>query len=164
MLYIMNNQQKILLKKMIQENDIQDQTENIRNLKHSSLIRQDIVRFNLLKKQYEELYTNNPDEFNIKLQQECNFLFTNYTDIYHKIRKNTLDLNMFGYFLQVLKQVEDGDLDENNASFKIGTLLKEIYVDSAIREGELLDTQNPNPEKNKGKQLSWKQYKLQNSL
>tara|TARA_B100000424_G_scaffold240281_1_gene207576 strand:+ start:1046 stop:1528 length:483 start_codon:yes stop_codon:yes gene_type:complete len=160
----MNNQQKILLKKMIQENDIQDQTENIRNLKHSSLIRQDIVRFNLLKKQHEDLYKNNPNEFNIKLQQECNFLFTNYTDIYHKIRKNTLDLNMFGYFLQVLKQVEDGELDENNASFKIGTLLKEIYVDSAIREGELLDTQNPTPEKNKGKQLSWKQYKLQNNL
>ena len=45
----MNDQQKLLLKKMIQENDIQDQTENIRKLKHSSLIREDIKKFSFFE-------------------------------------------------------------------------------------------------------------------
>lgn len=160
----MNDQQKILLKKMIQENDIEDQTDNIRKLKHSSLIKQDIVKFNLFKQKNKEIYENNSDEFNNLCQQECNFLFTNYTDIYHKIRKNTLDLNMFGYFLKVLEQIENGELDEHNASFKIGTLLKEIYIDSALKEGELLDEKNKAPEKNKGSSLTWKQYKLNHNL
>ncbi len=160
----MNDQQKLLLKRMIQENDIEDQTENIRKLKHSSLIREDIKKFSFLKKKHEDLYLNDSEEFNKIFQVECNFLFTNYTDIYHKIRKNTLDMNMFGYFLNVLEEIETGKLDENNASFKIGTLLKEIYVDSAIREGELLDKQYSEPEKNKGSTLTWKQYKVNNSL
>ena len=160
----MDNNQKILLKKLINENNIEDQTENIRTLKHSSLIKQDIINFNILKQKNTELYLEKPDEFNDLCRRECNFLFTNYTDIYHKIRKGTIDLNMFGYFLQVLEQIENGDLDQHNASFKIGSLLKEIYVDSALREGDLLDKQNPQQEKVKGKNISWKQYKLQNNL
>ena len=71
---------------------------------------------------------------------------------------------MFSYFLQILSQIEQGKIDQHTASFKIGTLLKEMYVDSAIREGELLDKQNPQEEKNKGTHLSWNQYKLQNNI
>ena len=160
----MNSQQKILLKQMIQENNLEDQTDNIRQLKHSPLIKQDIVNFNLLKQKHLDLYENKPEEFNTLCQQECNFLFSNYTDIYHKIRKGTLDLNMFSYFLKVLEQIEKGELDEHNASFKIGTLLKEIYIDSAIKEGDLLEEQNKQPEKNKGINITWKQYKVQNNI
>lgn len=160
----MNDNQKIMLKKLIQDNDIEDQTENIRSLKHSSLIKEDIVKFNILKQKNLEIFKNDPDAFHVLLQSECNFLFTNYTDIYHKIRKDVLDLNMFGYFLQVLEQIEKGELDQHTASFKIGTLLKDIYIDSAMREGDLLDKKNAEPEKNKGKNFSWKQYKLQNNL
>mgnify|MGYP001165505180 FL=1 len=160
----MDNNQKILLKKLINENDIEDQTDKIRELKHSALIKQDIINFNILKQKNTQLYLENPAEFSNLCRSECSFLFTNYTDIYHKIVKGTLDLNMFGYFLQILGQIEEGNLDQHTASFKIGTLLKEMYVDSAIREGEILDKENPQEEKNKGIQLSWKQYKLQNNI
>lgn len=160
----MDNNQKVLLKKLINENDIEDQTDKIRELKHSALIKQDIINFNILKQKNTELYLKDPDQFNKLCIQECNFLFTNYTDIYHKVIKNTIDLNMFGYFLQILEQIEQGTLDQHTASFKIGTLLKEIYIDSAVREGDLLDEQNAQPDKNKGSNLSWKQYKTQNSL
>lgn len=160
----MDNNQKILLKKLINDNNIEDQTDKIRDLKHSTLIKQDIINFNILKQKNTELYLKNPEEFNKLCIQECNFLFTNYTDIYHKIIKNTIDLNMFGYFLQVLEQIEKGELDQHTASFKIGSLLKEIYIDSAVREGNLLDEQNAQPEKNKGSNISWKQYKIQNNI
>jgi hypothetical protein len=160
----MDNNQKVLLKKLINENDIEDQTDKIRELKHSALIKQDIINFNILKQKNTELYLKDPDQFNKLCIQECTFLFTNYTDIYHKVIKNTIDLNMFGYFLQILEQIEQGTLDQHTASFKIGTLLKEIYIDSAVREGDLLDEQNAQHDKNKGSNLSWKQYKTQNNL
>lgn len=160
----MDNNQKILLKKLINDNNIEDQTDKIRDLKHSALIKQDIINFNILKQKNTELYLQDPVKFNNLCIEECNFLFTNYTDIYHKIVKNTIDLNMFGYFLQVLEQIEKGELDQHDASFKIGSLLKEIYIDSAVREGDLLDKQNSQPDKNKGSNLSWKQYKIQNNL
>ena len=39
----MNNEERLNLKKLINQNDCIDNTEHIRSLKHSSLIRNDIV-------------------------------------------------------------------------------------------------------------------------
>ena len=46
----MNNVERLNLQKMINENDVKDETENIREKKHSSLIRDDVIRFVELKK------------------------------------------------------------------------------------------------------------------
>ena len=48
---------------------------------------------------------------NDKIYEECvstsNFLFTYYTDIFNKIRKDELDINILNQFLDVLKKIED---------------------------------------------------------
>ena len=36
--------------------------------------------------------------------------------------------------IEIYKEIEDGKLDQNEASFKLGTLLKEIYVDKVIEK------------------------------
>jgi hypothetical protein len=69
-------------------------------------------------------------------------LFTYYTDIYNKIRKDELDISLFHQFLDVLKEVEDGKLDQHEGSFKVGTILKEIYVDSALKRASKNDNDN----------------------
>ena len=38
--------------------------------------------------------------------------------------------------LNVFREIEDGKLDQHEASFKIGSLLKELYVDTVINDGE----------------------------
>ena len=48
--------------------------------------------------------------------------------------------NIFNKFLDVLKRIEDGELDQHEGSFMVGTLLKELYIDSAIKKSEKLDT------------------------
>ena len=38
-----------------------------------------------------------------------------------------------------VKDIEDGRLDQHDASYKVGTVLKEMYIDSALKK----DKQNP---------------------
>jgi hypothetical protein len=41
--------------------------------------------------------------------------------------------------LDILKKIEDGQLDQHEGSFMVGTILKDIYVDSALKKAEKLD-------------------------
>ena len=42
---------------------------------------------------------------------KCSFLFNNYTDIFNKIKNDEIDLSILDRFLNVLKQIEDGNVD-----------------------------------------------------
>ena len=154
----MDDKQRLHLQKMIAENDVTDQTNLIRELKHSYTLRQEINNLIMLKAKH----INSPDELHLEAMMECNFLFTYYTDIYNKIRKDEIDLKILYKFLDVLQEIEEGKLDQHEGSFKVGTLLKEIYVDSALRKAAKLDEQTGKVEPEfKGPQvaISWKQFK-----
>jgi hypothetical protein len=93
---------------------------------------------------------------------ECNFLFTYYTDIYNKVRKDEIDINILHQFLDVLQKIEDGILDQHEGSFQVGTLLKKIYVDSALKKAEKLNEDNKSITQEPVKptvQINWKQFK-----
>ena len=92
---------------------------------------------------------------------ECNFLFTYYTDIYNKVRKDEIDPVILNKFFDVLKQIEDGDLSQHEGSFAIGTLLKELYVDSALKKADKLNENNEINREPKKPQvdITWKQFK-----
>ena len=161
----MNNIERLNLQKMINENDVKDETENIRQKKHSSLIRDDVNRFVELKKKYFRLEKTNPGEFEKICITRCIFIFNNYTDIFNKIKKNEIDLSILMKFLDVLKLIEDNKIDQHEGSFKIGKYLKEMYIDSALKKSEKLDKRYGNKEKEvKPKNISWKQYKEQNLI
>ena len=92
---------------------------------------------------------------------ECNFLFTYYTDIYNKVRKDEIDIGIFNKFLDVLKRIEDGELDQHEGSFLVGSILKELYVDSALKKSEKLNANEelkPEPIKPQYN-ISWKQFR-----
>jgi hypothetical protein len=66
-------------------------------------------------------------------------------------------------FLDILQQIEIGELTQHEGSFKVGTILKQIYIDSALKKSEKLDKQNETnevPVKPKEHlNISWKEYK-----
>lgn len=154
----MDDKQRLQLQKMITENGVEDQTSLIRNLKHSHILRENINNLIMLKAKYP----NDAETLNLEAMTECNFLFTYYTDIYNKIRKDEIDLKILYDFLDVLRRIEDGELNQHEGSFIVGNLLKKIYIDSALRKAEKLnaDTNTVEPEY-KGPQvdISWKQFK-----
>ena len=150
----MNNQDKLLLQEMIKANNVEDQTNNIRNLKHSQLIKNDVKKLlNIMKE------TNDHNEIHIEAMIECSFIFTYYTDIYNKIRKSEINLDIFYQFLDVLSKIEDGLIDQHEGSFEIGTLLKKIYIDSALKKAEKLNEKTEPVEKVEPKNVCWKTFK-----
>jgi len=153
----MDDKQRLQLANMIKANNVDDQTELIRNLRHSQVLRNEVNNMILLKAKYrgddEKIYNECVDE--------CNFLFTYYTDIFNKIRKNEIDIGILNKFLDVLRRIEEGELDQHEGSFLVGTILKELYVDSALKKAEKLDELAEKKEEPKKAEvnISWSQFK-----
>jgi hypothetical protein len=154
----MDDNQRLHLQKMITANNVEDNTDLIRKLKHSHILREDINNLIMLKAKY----IDEPDNIHLEGMSECNFLFTYYTDIYNKIRKDEIDLKILFKALDVLRDIEDGKLDQHEGAFEFGTLLKKIYVDSALKKAEKLNADEPNTEY-RGAQVnvSWSDFKRQ---
>ena len=163
---ILNNQEKLDLANMIKANDTDDCTENIRNTKQSELIRIDTKQLIVLKQKYSRLSQTNPSEFDKICVNQCKFLFNNYTDIFNKIKNDTLNLDIFFKFLDILKKIEDGDLDQHEGSFLVGKYLKELYIDSALKNQDKLDAKSnrkkvkKKPDNCNIKNISYKDFKI----
>ncbi len=156
----MDDKQRLQLQNMIKANNVEDQTDFIRNLKHSQIIRSDVNNMIKLKAKFR----GDDAKIHEECINECNFLFTYYTDIYNKIRKDEIDIGILNKFLDVLKRIEDGELDQHEGSFLVGSILKELYVDSALKKADKLnENEEPKPEPIKPQQnVSWKQFKKMN--
>ena len=149
-----SNDEKLNLKKLLNQSECDDNTEKIKQLKHSNLIANDINIFKRIK--------GDKDAVDIEeCQRECFFLYTHYTDIFNKLVKNEIDLTLLTKFLVVLKMIEDGKVDQHEGSVIIGKILKELYVDSALKLSDHLDEKyaTETPAKVEGVKMSWKEYK-----
>ena len=133
----MDDNQRLHLQKMITSNNVEDNTDLIRQLKHSHILREDVNNLIMLKAKYSD----DQEKVHLEGMAECNFLFTYYTDIYNKIRKDEIDLKILFNAFDVLRDIEDGKLDQHEGAFAFGTLLKKIYVDSALKKAEKLNAQ-----------------------
>ncbi len=154
----MDNVQRLHLQKMISANNVEDTTDLIRELKHSHVLRDNVNNLIMLKAKHQD----NPEKVHLEGMVECSFLFTYYTDIYNKIRKDEIDLKILFKAFDVLRDIEDGKIDQNDGAFAFGTLLKQIYVDSALKKAEKLNAESGEKElEYKGPQvnISWSQYK-----
>jgi hypothetical protein len=167
---ILNHQQRLDLAALIKANETDDCTEEIRSKKQSLLIKNDVKHMILLKQKYERLSKSNPNEFDAICVKQCNFLFNNYTDLFNKVKNDNLDLNILEKVLDILKKIEDGELNQHEGSYLVGKYLKEMYIDSALKTKEKLEAKERNkkiPKKpcaNVEKKISYKDYKILNKL
>ena len=153
----------LMLQQMIKTNDVKDQTDMIRSLKHSDLIRNDVKKLLELREQIldeQELFQ--------QAGYECNFLFTYYTDIFNKIRKRLLNEIILYKFLDVLKDIEESKVDQHEGSYRVGMYLKELYIDSQLKLEEKLtssdsqtstQTQTQSQPSGPTNTMSWKDFK-----
>jgi len=153
----MNDNQRLQLQNMIKANDVDDKTDLIRTLKHSQILRNEVNNMIMIKSKFK----GNEEKINEECINECNFLFTYYTEIYNKVKKDEIDINILNKFLDVLRKIEDGEVDQHEGSFMVGTLLKELYIDSALKKADKLnENSEKTPEPKKADiQISWKNFK-----
>ena len=157
----MNKTEKLQLDKMIKENDVEDCTNDIRQKRHSQRIREDVKNLLKLMKTKSRLRRRSENEYDDLLVANCPFLFNSYTDIFNKIKKEEINLSTLWKFLDVLKQIEDGKLNQHEGSHKVGKLLKTLYLDSAVRKADKLNHERESGEEARPepKNLSWAEYK-----
>jgi hypothetical protein len=150
--------ERLSLNKLIREMDSVDNTEYIRNAKQSGKIAHDINTMEAIKKQCAWRY-DEPERFVELCKGSCKYLFNNYTDIFNKLIKDEINLSIMGQFLLQLSLIENGDISQHEGSVIVGRLLKDLYLDSAIRRGNNLDKEHETPENNTGIAISWKEFK-----
>ena len=90
---------------------------------------------------------------------EVNFLYINYTNIFNKLIKEQLDLSILYRLLMVLKAIEEEKYDQHEGSVKVGEILKQLYIDSALKGGDQNEKKPKKERKRKGKKISWEEYK-----
>lgn len=158
----MKQSERLNLKELLDNSDYVDNTNHIRKVKHSILLRDDIRKMEGLKNSNPSLRKSHPQQFFELCQTECSFLYNNYTDIFNRVLKDEIDLSIMTQLLTILKMIEDEKINQEEGSVMVGKILKELYIDSALKRGNNLDKEN---EQNatkfiEPKPVSWKQYKL----
>ena len=150
----MDEEGRLKLKNMINEFKPEETTEKIRSLKHSDIIKNQVDVYLNLKKKYSRV---SKETFNNMCKKQCAFLFNNYTNLYNKLVKDELDLSILFKFVSILKDIENGKLDQHEGSVKVGQILKELYIDSALREDKKRQTKKHKYKK--AKNISWNDFK-----
>tara|TARA_B100001094_G_scaffold312757_1_gene349770 strand:+ start:715 stop:1194 length:480 start_codon:yes stop_codon:yes gene_type:complete len=150
----MDEEGRLKLKNMINEFKPEETTEKIRSLKHSDIIKNQVDVYLNLKKKYSRV---SKETFNSMCKKQCAFLFNNYTNLYNKLVKDELDLSILFKFVSILKDIENGKLDQHEGSVKVGQILKELYIDSALREDK--KRQKKKHKYRKAKKISWSDFK-----
>jgi hypothetical protein len=134
------------------------------------ILRDEIRKLDTFKRAHSHNIITEADteKFLEQCRDESPFLYNNYMDIFHRFVKDELDLEIMTKLLIVLKLIEDEKVDQNEGSVMVGKVLKELYVDSALKQSQHLDAANPgantplmpvpvNP-------ISWKDYKLMKGM
>ena len=157
----MDDKSRLTLKKMINEYNPEETTEKIRNLRHSSKIKTDVMHMLKLKKTHSRVKMVTLKNM---CMNQCNFLYKNYTNIFHKLFKGDLDITILMNFVEILRQIEDGELDQHEGSVKVGEILKSLYIDSVLKEEKKRETSEKRKKSNKSKvkNISWNEYKMLN--
>lgn len=147
----MNEEQRIQLNDLMKQNNTVDNTDLIRDLRHSKKIRKCV-------EQIEKIKSGNPTADLKTLDTMCietaNFLFRNYTIIYNKLIRNQIDIPTLYLFLDKLKDIENGKLSQQEASYDIGMLLRNMYIDPRLNDVP------KEPNYTKGKNISWVEFKV----
>ena len=157
----MDEDSRLTLKKMINEYNTEETTDKIRNLRHSSKIKTDVMHMLKLKKTHSRVKMVTLKNM---CMNQCNFLYKNYTNIFHKLFKGDLDITILMNFVEILRQIEDGELDQHEGSVKVGEILKSLYIDSVLKEEKKRETSEKRKKSNKSKvkNVSWNEYKMLN--
>jgi hypothetical protein len=160
----MSISESIPLKSLTDQTDYVNNSDTIRKLKHSGRIYEDVFKLHTFKTKYSSLWSSDPQQFLDMATSECAFLYNNYMDLFHKMIKDELDLTIMRRLLIALKLIEDGAVDQHDGSVMVGKILKELYIDSAVKRGDNLDIehQQERPTLVEGQAISWKQYKNMN--
>ena len=141
------------LDNLLSDTNVEQTTEKIRELRHSSNIKECVTGILNIKKEYSRLSFSQKEEI---AKSRFSFLFIHYENIFNKVLKDEIDISLLFKFISILEKIENGILNQHEASFQVGTILKNIYIDSNNKRNEKLDKKDIKRKKQKEKKLNKK--------
>lgn len=146
------------LDNLISEQNVSQTTDLIRKVKHSSKIKECVNGILSIKKNYSRLSYPKIEEL---AKSRHSFLLNNYNDIFFKVLKDEINISLLFNFISILEKIENGILNQHEASFQVGTILKKIYIDSTIKRNNKTDNSKKKKKKQKNK-LSFDEWSKKN--
>ena len=151
---MLSESDKYQLQQMVDKHPVEDHTNKIRELKHSKQLSDSIKLLLSMKQEHATLLKENKPEFENLFLTKDPFLFYNYFELYNMVLKETIDVGILDKLIGVLAKIEDGTYDQHEGSYVVGTILKEIYIDTKLKETSENKHSFVEP-----KAISWNEYK-----
>jgi hypothetical protein len=152
--------------KLMKNADTAGNTQRIRALRHGRKIQAQVRLLQELKVSHKDMALMDPAKYDRMVHSHCDFLWSNYMMIFNRLLRDEIDVDILNRFIETLIQVEDGEMDEFDASVKVGGILKELYLDSAIKRKEkqedkdkLLQAAEAGKKRRPARDISWSQFK-----
>ena len=162
----LSDKERLNLQEMVKSYGAEDNTSKIRELKHSKQIKENVEVFMNLRRKYNRMILNDKKSFEKIAMKQCNFLWSNYTNIFNKLLRDELNINILFKFIDKLREIEEGTVDQHEASVDVGKILKEMYVDSALRREKKFEEEEikrgnkkKKVERKPSKNISWAKFK-----
>lgn len=93
--FTLDEKTRLNFEKMMKEEGVENNTSKIRNLKHSKKIREQVAQMVNLKNKYSRL---DNDLMNKMIDSKCVWLYKNYSNLFVKLKKNQLNLQILDSF------------------------------------------------------------------
>tara|TARA_Y100000748_G_C15330552_1_gene423938 strand:+ start:100 stop:594 length:495 start_codon:yes stop_codon:yes gene_type:complete len=160
----MREDERLKLDELLRKDDVAQTTNQIRQLKHSGQIKMCIDNIVKLKTTHNRM---SKDMFEKLAIGRANFLFSNYTQIFNKLINDEINVRILYEFVAILKQIEDGHLNQHEGSYMVGKKLKELYVDSVVEKDKkerdkdaVEDAKKAAKIKKPKKKINYKQFRM----
>ena len=169
----MDDKDRENLAKLLKAYEPDENTGLIRTQKNSSIIKEETMSFKKLQQTHERMMKTNSKMFRNMATKKCMLISEKFPMIFEKMLSNTLDYDVFGRFIFMLEQIENGRMNQHEASYHVGMLLKKMFVDTQIGEDGVENTTSESTatlsdgqvieksdlERNT-KEVSWAQFKM----
>jgi hypothetical protein len=152
-------ERNILQKLQAESEDYVDNTSGIREAKHSSPLLADIRKMGDLRKRYANLRESAPDEYLNAFQRECRYIYTKFPDVFDRVVKNDMNLDVFEKIVMILKMIEDGKVNQSEASALVGKLSQKLFFNVGDAGEAVKPSSKTEPADETTTGLSWKEYK-----
>jgi hypothetical protein len=111
-----------------------------------------------LRNTYAHLKESSPEDYLRVFQKECKYIYTKFPDVFDRVVKNDMNLDVFEKIVMILKMIEDGKVNQSEASALVGKLSQRLFFQtSATQSATTQPVATVQEEVNTG--MSWKEFK-----
>lgn len=166
-----DTEKSILQRLQAESEEYVDNTDGIREAKHSSPLLADIRRMAKLRTKHSSLRETSLDDYLAVFQRECKYLYTKFPDVFDRVVKNDMNLEVFEKIIMILKLIEDGKVNQSEASALVGKLSQKLFFGGVANTSEKSGLSEESgvsagfsEEPGVSTGLSWREYKKSQKL